>query len=227
MAFAQLTQVFYEPSAAFAALKERPRAWVPLLVLFLASIGILVWHFQTVDMAWMTSNALPPEMSPEQREAAAKMMLSRGPMMGMGIAGIVIGSLLIYSVYGFYYWLAGKLAGMDIGFKSGFALAAWSALPSLIGVPLMALQIATSKGQLALENADMLSLNFLLVHAAPHTPWVGIASAIKLTDIWVIALSAIGLRTWTGKSTTACAVIAALPYAVIYGCWAAVILLKN
>ncbi len=226
MAFAQLTQVFYEPSAAFAALKERPRAWLPLLVLFLASIGILVWHFQTVDMDWMRNNALPPDMPPEQREAAARMMAG-GTMMGMGIAGMVVGTLVIFSLYGVYYWLAGKLAGMELSFKSGFALAAWSALPSLIGVPLMALQIVTSKGQLALENADMLSLNFLLVHAAPHTAWAGIASAMKLTDIWVIALSTIGLRTWTGKSTTTCAIIALLPYVLIYGCWAAWILFKH
>jgi hypothetical protein len=226
MAFAQLTQVFYEPAAAFAALKERPRAWVPLLVLFLATIGILVWHFQTVDIDWMRNNALPPDMPPEQRAAAAKMMAG-GAMMGMGIAGMVVGTLVIFSLYGLYYWLAGKLVGMELSFKSGFALAAWSSLPSLIGVPLLALQIVTSKGQLALENADMLSLNFLLVHAAPHTPWAGIASAIKLTDIWVIALSTIGLRTWTGKSTTTCAIIALLPYVLIYGCWAAWILFKH
>lgn len=226
MAFAQLTQVFYEPSAAFAALKERPRAWLPLLLLYAGSIGILVWYFQTVDWDWMMSNTFPPEMPAEQREAAAKAM-SRGVMMGMSIVTAVVATLVIFGVYGLYYWLAGKLASMELGFKSGFSLAVWAALPSLIGVPLMALQIITGKGQLALENADMLSLNFLLVHAAPHTPWASIASAFKLTDIWVIALATIGLRTWTGKSTSTCAIIAALPYLVIYGCWAAWILFKN
>ena len=226
MAFAQLTQVFYEPTAAFAALKERPRAWLPLLLLYLAGIGMMVWYFQTVDWEWMKAASLPPDMPAEQREAASQAM-SRGMMMGFGVAGMVIGTLVIFSLYGFYYWLAGKLASMELGFKSGFALVAWASLPSLIGVPLMALQIVTSKGQLALESADMLSLNFLLVHAAPHTPWAGIASALKLTDIWVVLLAAIGLRTWTGKSTTTCAIIAALPYVVIYGCWTAWILFKN
>jgi hypothetical protein len=165
-------------------------------------------------------------MEAEQRAAAGKAM-SRGVMMGMGIAGVVLGTLLIYSLLGFYFWLAAKLAGMELSFKSGFALAAWSSLPGLIGVPLMALQIATGQGQLAFENADMLSLNFLLVHAAPHTPWVGLASALKVTDIWVIVLGTIGLRTWTGKSTATCAIIAALPYVLMYGLWAAWILFKN
>ncbi|WP_342119390.1 YIP1 family protein [Pseudoduganella sp. OTU4001] len=226
MAFAQLTQVFYDPSAAFAALKEKPRGWLPLLLLWTASIGMLVWYFQTLDMDWMASNGFPPEMTAEQREAASKMM-SRNVMLGMGVGGTVIGTLVIFSLYGLYYWLAGKLASMDLSFKSGFSLAAWASLPALIGVPLMALQIITSKGQLAFENADMLSLNFLLVHAAPHTAWFSLASAMKLTDVWVIALATIGLRTWTGKSTTTCAVIAALPYVAIYGCWAAWILIKN
>jgi len=226
MAFAQLTQVFYEPTAAFAALKERPRAWLPLLLLYLAGISMVVWYFQTVDWEWMKAASLPPDMPAEQREAAGNAM-SRGMLMGFGIAGVVIGTLVIFSLYGFYYWLAGKLASMELGFKSGFALVAWASLPSLIGTPLMALQIITSKGQLALESADMLSLNFLLVHAAPHTPWAGIASAIKVTDIWVIVLTTIGLRTWTGKSTTTCAIIAALPYVLIYGCWATWILFKH
>jgi hypothetical protein len=226
MAFAQLTQVFYEPTAAFAAPKERPRAWLPLLLLYAASIGVLVWYFQSVDWDWMMNNSFPPEMEAEQRAAAGKAM-SRGVMMGMGIAGVVLGTLLIYSLLGFYFWLAAKLASMELSFKSGFALAAWSSLPGLIGVPLMALQIATGQGQLAFENADMLSLNFLLVHAAPHTPWVGLASALKVTDIWVIVLGTIGLRTWTGKSTATCAIIAALPYVLMYGVWAAWILFKN
>ncbi|MCE3262939.1 MAG: hypothetical protein K0R43_2018 [Pseudoduganella sp.] len=226
MAFAQLTQVFYEPSAAFAALKERPRAWLPLILLYVASLGLMIWYFQTVDMEWMVSNSFPPDMAAEQREAAAKTM-SRGVMMGMGIAGVLVGTLVVFCLYGFYFWLAGKLASMDLSFKSGFALAAWASLPGLIGVPLMALQIVTSNGQLAFENADMLSLNYLLVHAAPHTPWAGIASALKLTDLWFIALCAIGLRTWTGKSGGTCAVIAALPYLVIYGAWASYILIKH
>ena len=226
MAFAQLTQVFYEPSAAFAALKDRPQPWQPLLVLYLADIAMLVWYFQTVDWDWMMGHSLPPDMPAEHREAAGKAM-SRGVMMGMSVGGMVAGTLIIYSLLGFYFWLAGKLAGMELSFKSGFSLAAWASLPSLIGVPLTALQIATSKGQLALEHADMLSLNFLLVHAAPHTPWVGIASAIKVTDIWVMVLATLGLRAWTGKSTGTCAVIAALPYVLVYGCWAAAILFKN
>ena len=226
MALAQLTQVFYEPAAAFAALKERPKAWLPLLVLYAASLSVLIWYFQTVDMGWMASNSFPPDMPAEQREVASKAM-SRGVMMGMGIAGVLIGTLLVFALYGFYFWLAGKLASMELSFKSGFALAAWASLPGLISVPLTALQIATSNGQLALENAEMLSLNYLLVHAAPHTPWAGIASALKLTDLWFIALCAIGLRTWTGKSGGTCAVIAALPYLVIYGAWASYILIKH
>lgn len=226
MAFAQLTQVFYEPAAAFAALKQRPRAWLPLILLYVASLGLMVWYFQTVDMEWMIGNSFPPDMAAEQREAAAKTM-SRGVMMGMGIAGVLVGTLVVFSLYGFYFWLAGKLASMDLSFKSGFALAAWASLPGLIGVPLMALQIVTSNGQLAFENADMLSLNYLLVHAAPHTTWAGIASSAKLTDLWFIALCAIGLRTWTGKSGATCAVIAALPYVVIYGAWAAYLLIKH
>lgn len=226
MAFAQLTQVFYEPSAAFAALKERPRAWLPILLLWLGALSVMVWYFQTVDMDWMMNNSFPPDMPADQREMASKTM-SRGLMMGMGIAGVLVGTLVIFALYGFYFWLAGKLASMELSFKSGFALAAWASLPGLISVPLTALQIATSKGQLALENAEMLSINYLFLNVAPHTPWFSLASTVKLTDLWFIALCTIGLRTWSGKSTSTCAVISALPLVLIYGCWAAWILVKN
>ena len=226
MAFAQLTQVFYEPSAAFAALKERPRAWLPIILLWVGALTVMVWYFQTVDMDWMMNNSFPPDMPADQREVASKAM-SRGVMMGMGIAGVLVGTLVVFALYGFYFWLAGKLASMELSFKSGFALAAWASLPGLISVPLTALQIATSKGQLALENAEMLSINYLFVNAAPNTPWFSLASTVKLTDLWFIALCTIGLRTWTGKSTSTCATISALPYIVVYGCWAAWILVKN
>lgn len=226
MAIAQLTQVFYDPSAAFAALKERPRPWLPLLLLYGAMLALVVWYFRSVDIDWMIGQSLPPQASAEERAAAVQMM-GRDSLMGISIAGMLIGTLAVYALFGLYFWIAGKLADFQLSFKSGFALAAWASLPGLIGMPLMVLQIATGQGQVSLEGADMLSLNFLLVHAPPHTPWFGIASGIKLTDLWFILLCAIGLRAWTGKGMAACAVIAALPYLLFYGCWAAWVLFRN
>ncbi|MCG2583694.1 YIP1 family protein [Massilia sp. TS11] len=220
MAFAQIAQIFYEPTAAFNALKEKPRAWLPLLLLIVSSAIIVAWYFQTVDMAWLIDRSLPPDFPAERRATAAQFMTRNG-MLLTGLGGVVAGMPIVFALFGLYYTIAAKFTGMEISFGKGFALAAWSALPGLIGFPLMALQIATGHGQMAMQDANMLSLNFLLVHARPFTPWATFADSITVVTFWTIGLSVLGLRAWSGKSMATCVTVAVLPYAIWYGCWAA------
>ncbi|HYM36375.1 MAG TPA: hypothetical protein VET48_13330, partial [Steroidobacteraceae bacterium] len=50
---ALLTALITSPSAAFAELRERPRFWLPLIVLTLASAGLIVWYYGLVDISWL------------------------------------------------------------------------------------------------------------------------------------------------------------------------------
>ncbi len=214
-------QIFYEPKSAFEALKEKPRAWVPLLTLIVLSAAIMYWYYASVDFGWMVQKMLSanPKLDDAARAAAEKAM-SRNMLMYGSLAGVVIGTPIVMAIYSVYMLLASKFTGSDIGFGKWFAFSAWSSIPKLIGLPLMALQIMTSKGQLALDQLNMLSLNFLLFQLPLTHKWASLANSLDVTMVWSAIVSVIGLRVWTQRSTTTCVTIVCLPLVVIYGLWA-------
>jgi hypothetical protein len=57
----------------------------------------------------------------------------------------------------------------------------WTSVPRLLTVPLTALQIVTSHGQLAPEDLNMTSLNYLLFHLPQTNHWAGLVGSLDLT----------------------------------------------
>ena len=214
--------VFLEPTPTFARLKARTHAWLPLLISILLSLGIMVWWIDTLDFDWLREHMLAaqPTAKPEVREAMAKFISPKTMMWSSGI-GAVVGTVLIAAVTALYYLIAGKLSGSPIGYGKWFGFSVWTSLPRLLTAPLSALQIMTSHGQLAPEDLNMVSLNYLLFHLPMSSPWATLVGSIDLTTFWSIALATIGLKAWTGRPTGACLTVALLPYVVIYGLWAA------
>lgn len=221
-ALPDLGRVILEPSATFARLKDKPRGWVPLLVSILLSLAIMYWWTSTMDYAWFTQHMIAshPEMKPEQQAAMAH-VFTPGRMMISASVGAVLGTIVLLALTAVYFLIASRMMGSDIGYGKWFAFAAWASVPRLLVVPLMALQIATSHGQLAPEDLNMVSLNYLLFHLPMSHPWASFANSLDLAAFWCIALGAIGLKAWTGKPTGTCITIAALPYVVVYALWAA------
>ena len=214
--------VILEPSPTFARLKEKPRAWVPLAVLILLTLAITYWYVATLDFAWAREHLLPTpgDVKPEVRAAQAH-SLTPNSLLWMSAIGIVLGTPVMFALTAVYYLLAGKVMGSSIGFGKWFGFAVWTSIPRLLALPLSVLQIATSAGRLAPEDMNMVSLNYLLLHLPLSSPWASFANSLDLTSLWTVALAAIGLKAWTGRSTGACALVAVLPYVLIYGIWAA------
>ena len=77
--------------------------------------------------------------------------------------------------------------------------------------------------QLPAEKMQALSLNQLFIHAGPGEPWFNWGNAFSILNFWVIALMSIGYARWTGSSLVKSAVIAALPWVLVFGTWAATI----
>ncbi|MGZ8291187.1 MAG: YIP1 family protein, partial [Telluria sp.] len=206
----------------FASIRERSHTWLPLLAVMIGTALMFYWYFQTVDSAWLMNHTLAsqPDLTEAQREAAQSMM-SPSTMGWMSIGGVLVGTPLVYAVYALYYLLAGKFLGSDISFGKWFALTAWISLPRLLVLPLMAMQIMTSGGQVPMEDLTMTSLNFLVFHLPMSHPWAGLLSNIDLTLVWTVVLSVIGLRVWTNRSLATCITVTLLPLVVIYGLWAA------
>lgn len=219
-------QMFYEPGKAFAALRDKSRGWLPLLAIMGGSAAIMYWYFQTVDFSWMIDQtaANTPDLTAEQREAMQKVM-SPTVMTWSALGGILIGTPVVYALYALYYLLAGKFIGSDISYGKWFALTAWTSLPRLLVLPLMALQIMTSGGRVAMEDLSMVSLNYLLLQLPATHPWAGLFNSLDIPLLWSVVLTVIGLRVWTGRSLATCITISVLPVVVIFGLWAAKIAL--
>lgn len=214
--------VILAPSPTFARLKDKPRPFIPLLVLILLTLAVSCWYVSSLDFAWFREHMMAAQgpMKPEARAAMAQFMTPKTMMWSSG-AGAVVGTPLVCAIVALYYLLAGRVMGTGIGYGKWFGFAVWTSIPRLLTVPLSALQILTSGGRLAPEDMNMVSLNYLLLHVPASSPWFGLATNLDLTSVWSIALAVIGLKAWTGRSTGTCVTVAVLPYVLIYGIWAA------
>jgi hypothetical protein len=214
--------VILAPSPTFARLKDKPRPFIPLMVLILLTLAVSCWYVSSLDFAWFREHMLAAQgsMKPEARAAMAQFLTPKTMMWSSG-AGAVVGTPLICAIVAVYYLLAGKVMGTGIGYGKWFGFAVWTSIPRLLTVPLSVLQILTSGGRLAPEDMNMVSLNYLVLHVPMSSPWFGLATNLDLTSVWSIALAVLGLKAWTGRSTAACVTVAVLPYALVYGIWAA------
>jgi hypothetical protein len=217
-----LVRIFIEPKSAFESLKDNSKPWLPLALILGSTLAVFYWYFATVDFSWLLDHTMSanPDLNAEQKQAMAKMM-TKDSMMYSTLGGILILMPLAFALYALYYLIASKMMGSAITYGKWFGFSIWASVPTLIGVPLMALQIVTGKGQIAMESLNMLSLNFLITNLPVDHAWAGLMNNLSLTTFWTAFLTYIGFRVWTGRSAASCAIAAALPYVVIYGIWIA------
>lgn len=215
-------RMFYEPGASFRDLKERPASWLPLVLTIVLSMGVFYWFYATVDFSWLVERMMSaqPDLKPEQREAMQAAM-TREIMMYSTLIGVLLATPGFFAIHAVYLLIASKMIDGGLNFVNSFHLAVWSSVPGLLAFPLMALQVATGHGQVGMEDLNMLSLNFLIAHQPIGAKWASFFNSLSVPHFWSIATATIGLKVWTGKSAASCFTIAVLPYAVIYGLWAA------
>jgi len=121
-----------------AAVRERSMLALPLLLMILGNVALFVWYFQIVDFPWLQDAMLSanPAMDASAREVARGFM-SKSVMLGSTVTGIVIVVPIMLLASAVYYLLFAKVVGCDIGFGKWFAFATWSAVPTLLLLPLM------------------------------------------------------------------------------------------
>jgi hypothetical protein len=220
--FFDIGNVILEPTPTFARIKERTHGWLPLLLTIVSSLVVMLWWVNSTDFVWLREHVMmgQADAKPEIRAAMEHSLTPTFLMWSTGLA-TVLGTPVLFAAAALYYFLAGKVMGASIGFGKWFGFAAWVSVPRLLVLPLSALQILTSHGRVAMEDLSMVSLNYLVFHLPPSSPWAGLLYSIDLPAIWTVVLSVIGLRVWTGCSTGACVTAALVPWVIVYGLWAA------
>ena len=217
-----LSGMFYDPTTAFARLKTRSSSWLPLIAITLGTLLVYWWYYQTVDFSWLMDRTLAakPDLTPEQRESTRSLM-SPNVITRVSLVATLIITPLSFAVFAIYYSIVGKVTDTGLRYRDWFAFCVWTAVPRLLLLPLMAFQILTSDGRVALEDLSMVSFNTLFLHLPSSNPWAGLASGIDLSVVWSCVLAILGLRVWTGRSMGTCIVLCLLPLVLIYGVWAA------
>ncbi len=220
--FAALMSMFYEPTKAFGMLEAKRHAWLPLVLTIAASCILLLWYFSTVDFPWLVDSMTASIKDQVARENASAMM-SKGAMQGFGIGGSLLGIPLVTVLLGVYLMLVAKAMHKEsFGFGSGFALAAWSSVPSLLVLPLGAMQIMlSSNNQLATSELNPLTINQLFFQYPMTHPLAGPLDMLGLSFFWGIFLMIIGFQVWAKVTRATAMKVVLIPYATGFGLWLA------
>ena len=223
--FNAMVDIVASPGKALGEIRQHTSwLWWPLLVSILLASGLFIYYYGWVDFPWLVEETIR-QIDPESRAEAAegiRQFMQPGRSMWMTVAGIVIGSLLIYTIQALYLHLANKLVtGADITFGSWFSFSVWTNFVAVFGTLAgFATIIMADSNQLSTQSLTALSMNALLVHANPDNAWFTWANALNLVHFWIIVLISIGFARWTNSSTVKSTVVAALPWVLIFGLWA-------
>jgi hypothetical protein len=219
--FAALVAMFYEPSRAFAMLETRSHAWLALALILLTTGGLLMWYFSVVNFDWLIEEMLSTTKNADERQQAKKMM-SKQFMQYSALGGTLVMLPLMFALTGLYLMLAGKVLNQALGYGKAFALAVWAAVPTLLLLPLGAVQILmTPGGDYGFSELNALSLNQLLFQFPMQHPMAGLTDSISVPSIWNAVLLVIGFQVWAKTPLATAIKVVVIPYLTIYGIWAA------
>ena len=223
--FNAMVDIVASPGKALDEIKQHTSwLWWPLLITVLAACGMMVYYFNWVDFPWLvdeTIRGVPVENRAESEDAIRNFM-QPGRSTWTAVIAIVIMSLVIYAIQAVYLHLANKLVtGAEIGYGQWFSFSVWTAFVGIFGVlAAFATIFMADSNQLSQQGLQVLSLNSLLIHAAPGDPWFTWASSLTLINFWTLFLMSIGFARWTGASIVKSSIIACLPWVLIFGIWA-------
>lgn len=201
--------------------------WWPLLVSIALAVAMMTYYYSWVDFDWLVEETIrmqPPERRAEAAEGIRAFMSPTTSILMTALA-IVIMTFVIYGLQATYLHLANKLTtGAEIRWAQWFSFSAWTAFVGVFATLAALVVLFTAEtSRLAQTELQPLSMNSLFIHAKPNEPWFAWGSALQLTNLWMLVLMAIGYARWTGATTVKSAVIAVLPWVLIFGIWAALI----
>lgn len=226
-AFNTLIMMFTEPGRAFAAVEKRSMVWLPLLLTLFCTALVIFWYYQIVDFAWlqdrMTAN-LPDQAAREK----VRQVMSKATMQWSSAGGALIGIPVMYSLMALYFLVVGKIMKLEFGFAKWFSFIAWASVPSLLMLPLGAMQIVMAQnGQLGFDQLNPVTLNQLFFHIEMGKPWASLLDSISVISLWSAVLTVVGFQVWSKASRATAIAVVAIPYGLIYGVWIVVNLMSK
>ncbi|WP_164503405.1 YIP1 family protein [Pleionea sediminis] len=224
-------QIFTSPTQAFESIKTQGRAWFPLITIILSTILLMYFYFSSVDFQWFIERTVEisdKDLSSAQKEQAINLYLSIGKdkmMYGM-VGSMVIFLPLLFCLFALYFLIVSNIRNDNLRFGDAFNIACWSNLvslvPTLVGFAHIAISDSSQISQTLLKG---LNINDLLFNIAPDNIWYSFMTNFDLSYIWISIISGLGYKVYAKTSLTTGIIIGFIPFILINGVWALIILL--
>lgn len=221
-----LRDIFFAPRRAFRAIEQRPRVWVPLLLLAVCWSGFWIWYYGTVDFPWVLNHIIEQEVTKDPGNEGS----IRGVMGGWRPGAFsTISILTIFFAIGatallmsVYLLFISAISDEPFSYRQWLAFNFWTAIPGLVSVAIMTVMaLVAPDNRTPPDELNPLTLNNLVFHLDVKHPLKQMLDAVDLTLIWSVVLGVIGYREWMKKSWTASVATMVIPVVLTYGAWAA------
>jgi hypothetical protein len=224
-ALATLTNILVAPNEAFASIRERPSAWLPLVAIVLGTCVTQFLYLSEVDMGWLVERQMDAAaergaiaMTEEQRAQAieAQANMPRAALFSITSVSSTVIIVAIMALVALYVFAVSLKFGLK--YKQWFALVAWCSLPVVLG---MLAQIAnllvTDARFMPQEALNPLSFgNLLGIEYQGRSALQTILLYLDPTTVWALVLQILGYQAWTKRTTLTSALIVLAPTAAIF-----------
>ncbi|MBV8730637.1 MAG: YIP1 family protein [Acidobacteriia bacterium] len=201
----RLIGVFFEPKKTFADIAQRPRWLVPVLIGIV--FGLVYLYFFNTRIGWepymhriMDNNARMLQLPPDQRQRIFDMQLRFTPI--FAYVAVLVFVPLTFAVGGaIALGIIKGLMGVPIRFKQAVAAFAYASLPRAIYSVLSAVVVLLNKNPDSLDPQNPFFSNpAALMDPQTSSKFLyAVASNVDIFVIWVILLTATGLKAAGGK----------------------------
>jgi hypothetical protein len=216
-----LSNIFTAPQAAFAAIKERPSPWLPLLVLMIGTFVVQYSYMQAVDLPWLLDQQLQAggNLPEEQRRQAVDAALQVPATVLGAIQGIGggLGILIVYALIALYYTGVSFATHDGVKYGQWLALIAWCSLPAVFGMAASFVNLAVSDARfMPAEQLNPLSFGSLLaIDPQGATVVERILLSLDVTVLWATVLQILGYQAFTQRSVAKATIVVLGPLALI------------
>src|ERR1035438_5138089 len=201
---ARLVGVFFEPTKTFEDVAERPRFWVPLILVLTLALVYLFLFSQHVGWERMLrqqfeSSSRSTQLSPEQRDMQMQMGLKFasvgayvGILIGMPVGYLIWAAILLGIVKG--------ILSAPVRFKQVYAAICYAGMPGLLMTILaIVVMYLKSPDDFNIQNPLVFNPGAMLEKATTSKFIYSLASALDIFRLWTLVLVGLGLKAAGGK----------------------------
>lgn len=223
---ARLAGVFWDPKPVFQDLAQRPRWWVPLILITLLAV-VQIYAFSRI-VGWDTFLRHELQTNPRTQQLPAEQMeliiQQQGKFAGiMGYAGAALATAISWLlIAGILLLVLRTVAGADLNFRRAFSVTAYSWLPfGLYQLLALIVLLFANPADYDLRNPLPFNPGWFL-SSSDTSGWMkSVAGSLDLFSFWVMALLALGF------SVAARKIRFGKSFAMVFSVWFAYVLLKT